>query len=78
MEKTFFQLERETAQQRINDGIGLLTVYDEKGAFHHVEETAEYKHFANVLKCDETTGEPSRNRKENHEPLYFKVKKPTV
>lgn len=76
--KTFYELERETAQQRINDEIGLLKIYDEQGNLSHTEETAEYKRFAQVLKNQDTIGQPTLSRKQSHEPLYFRVKKAKV
>lgn len=74
MDKTFFEMEREAAQYRVDNEIGVLKVYDESGNLHHTEETTEYKQAVAVLRCDAEQGEPSRQRKQSHEPLYFKAK----
>jgi hypothetical protein len=41
--------EYRTAQQRINDKIGLITHYDENGLFSHIEETEAHKGFSKLL-----------------------------
>lgn len=74
MDKTFFDMEREAAQYRVDNEIGVLKVYDEAGALHHTEETTEYKQAVAVLRCDSERGEATVSRKQSHEPLYFKAK----
>lgn len=43
-----------TAQQRINDNIGVLRIWDANGKYDHTETTQEYQKYLKVLSVLDT------------------------